>query len=66
LAGSIDSLDPSRTTVVVCRSGNRSELASLMLQARGFTTHNLERGLEQWHAEGLPLVTDDGSAGRIA
>jgi len=66
LAGSIDSLDPSRTTVVVCRSGNRSELASLMLQARGFTTHNLERGLEEWHAEGLPLVTDDGSAGRVA
>ena len=66
LAGSIDSLDPSRTTVVVCRSGNRSELASLMLQARGFTTHNLERGLEEWHAEGLPLVADDGSAGRVA
>jgi rhodanese-related sulfurtransferase len=66
LAGATDQLDAEKTTVVVCRSGNRSELASLMLQARGFTTHNLERGLEEWHAEGLPLVTDDGSAGRVA
>ena len=66
LAGATGQLDAEKTTVVVCRSGNRSELASLMLQARGFTTHNLERGLEEWHAEGLPLVTDDGSAGRVA
>jgi rhodanese-related sulfurtransferase len=66
LAGATGSLDPSKTTVVVCRSGNRSELASLMLQARGFDTHNLERGLEEWFAQGRPLVTDDAQPGRVA
>jgi rhodanese-related sulfurtransferase len=66
LAGSVGSLDPAKTTVVVCRSGNRSELASLMLQARGFEAHNLERGLEEWHAQGRPLVADDGQPGRVA
>jgi rhodanese-related sulfurtransferase len=66
LAGAIGSLDAAKETVVVCRSGNRSELASLMLQARGFQTHNLEHGLEEWHAEGRPLVADDGAAGRVA
>jgi rhodanese-related sulfurtransferase len=65
LAGSTASLDAERETVVVCRSGNRSELASLMLQARGFRTHNLERGLEEWAAEDRPLVSDDGGPGRV-
>jgi rhodanese-related sulfurtransferase len=65
LAGSTGELDPDRTTVVVCRSGNRSELATLMLQARGFQAHNLARGLEEWEAEGHPLSTPDGKPGRV-
>lgn len=59
-------LDPSRPVVVVCRSGNRSELAAVMLQARGFDAHNLEGGAERWLAAGLPLVAVDGSPGRVA
>lgn len=66
LAGVTGELDPARTTVVVCRSGNRSELATLMLQARGFRAHNLARGLEEWAAEGLPLTTPDGRPGHVA
>ena len=66
LAGATGELDPARTTVVVCRSGNRSELATLMLRARGFDAHNLEHGLEEWHAEGRPLTTSDGTPGRVA
>lgn len=65
LAGATGELDPERTTVVVCRSGSRSELATLMLQARGFRAHNLAHGLEEWEAEGLPLSTPDGQAGRV-
>ena len=66
LAGATGQLDPAKTTVVVCRSGNRSELATLMLRARGFDAHNLERGLEEWHAEGRPLTTSEGTPGRVA
>ena len=66
LAGSIEALNPDATTVVVCRSGNRSELATLMLQARGFDAHNLAGGLEEWQAEGRPLTTPDGEPGRVA
>lgn len=66
LAGATDELDTDKTTVVVCRSGNRSELATLMLQARGFDAYNLERGLEEWEAEGRPLTTPDGEPGRVA
>jgi rhodanese-related sulfurtransferase len=66
LAGTIDELDPGRPVVVVCRSGNRSELATLMLQARGFEAYNLEGGMEDWEREGLPFSTPDGAPGRVA
>jgi rhodanese-related sulfurtransferase len=59
-------LDPSRPVLVVCRSGNRSELAAVMLQAGGFDAHNLEGGTERWAAAGLPIVASDGSPGRVA
>ncbi len=66
LAGATGELDQGRPVVVVCRSGNRSELATLMLQARGFEAYNLEGGLEQWEHEGLPLTTPEGAPGRVA
>jgi rhodanese-related sulfurtransferase len=65
MAGKGD-LDPSRPIVAVCRTGNRSELASLMLQARGYEAYNLEGGMEAWEREGLPFTTPDGEPGRVA
>jgi rhodanese-related sulfurtransferase len=55
-----------RPVLVICRSGNRSELAALMLQARGIDAHNVEGGLEDWAREGLPLVTSGGNPGQVA
>jgi rhodanese-related sulfurtransferase len=66
MAGGGSDLDPSKPVVVICRSGNRSELASMMLQARGFEAHNLEGGMEAWAADGLPFAAPDGSPGRVA
>ena len=66
LAGATAQLDDSRTTVVVCRSGSRSELATLMLRAKGFEAYNLERGLEEWAGEGRELFTPEGQPGRVA
>ncbi|MEX2274608.1 MAG: rhodanese-like domain-containing protein [Actinomycetota bacterium] len=66
LAGAGADLSSDRPVVVVCRSGNRSELASMMFQARGFEAHNLEGGMEAWEAEGLPFSAPDGSPGRVA
>ena len=64
--GERDLLDPSRPVVVVCRSGNRSELAATMLQARGYDARNLEPGMEGWARAGLPFAASDGSPGRVA
>lgn len=64
-AGS-DALDPAKPTAVICRSGNRSELAALMLQARGFEAYNVEGGMEEWAREGFAFTAPDGSPGRVA
>ena len=61
-----DQLDQNRPVAVVCRSGNRSELASLMLKARGFDAHNMRDGMEGWDREGLPYTTPEGEPGRVA
>lgn len=66
MAGAGSELDKHRSVAVICRSGNRSELATMMLQARGFEAYNVEGGMEAWAAEGLPIVAADGAPGRVA
>jgi rhodanese-related sulfurtransferase len=65
LAGGGNELSKERPVVVICRSGNRSELATMMFQARGFEAYNLEGGMEAWEAEGLPFSAPDGSPGIV-
>jgi rhodanese-related sulfurtransferase len=65
MAGGASDLDPGKPVVVVCRSGNRSELATLMLQARGFQAYNLAGGMVEWDQEGLPYSTPDGRPGSV-
>lgn len=66
LAGAMDGIRQDRPVVAVCRSGGRSEVATLMLRARGFEAFNLEGGLEAWEHEGLPLTASNGTPGRVA
>ena len=66
MAGDMGALDPARPVAVICRTGNRSELATMMLQARGFEAYNVQGGMEEWAAEGLPFAAPDGSPGRVA
>ena len=51
---------------VICRSGNRSELATMMFQARGYEAYNVEGGMEAWAAAGYSVETPDGEPGRVA
>jgi rhodanese-related sulfurtransferase len=66
MAGAGGDLDPARKVYVVCRTGNRSELATMMLRARGFDAENMEGGMERWDQLGLPFSTPDGAPGRVA
>jgi rhodanese-related sulfurtransferase len=66
MAGRGGDLEKTKPIAVICRSGNRSELATMMLQARGFDATNVEGGMEAWAAAGLPFEAGDGSPGRVA
>jgi rhodanese-related sulfurtransferase len=59
-------LDPARRVVVICRSGNRSALATEWLATAGFDAANLVGGMQEWAHFGLPVETDAGGPGRVA
>ncbi|WP_413451573.1 rhodanese-like domain-containing protein [Georgenia phoenicis] len=62
-----DRLDelPEEDLLVVCRSGGRSMRATAWLNHSGFTARNLDGGMREWAAAGLPMTTDDGSDARL-
>jgi rhodanese-related sulfurtransferase len=50
-----------RPVVVVCRSGNRSALAVLVLQEMGYrNVASLKLGIKGWNDSDLPLVDGEG------
>ena len=51
--------------VVVCRVGGRSAVVTKALRDAGYDAVNLAGGLQAWVADGLGLVTDDGSPGEV-
>jgi rhodanese-related sulfurtransferase len=59
LESRLDELPGDRTIVVVCRSGNRSGIATAALRRAGYRAENLEGGLRAWKAAGLPLEPRD-------
>ena len=66
MAGRTEDLDPSRPVIVYCRTANRSEVAGLLLRAKGFDAQVMAGGSEAWVQEGLPFTAPDGSPGRLA
>jgi len=66
LMGGAGTFDADRPVVAVCRSGNRSELATLMLKARGLDAYNMAGGMEAWERADLPFAAADGSPGSVA
>ena len=66
MAGAGGDLPTDKPVAVICRTGNRSELASMMLQARGYDAHNVAGGMEAWAAAGFAFTAEDGSDGRVA
>ncbi len=49
-------LDRHRPVVAVCRSGNRSGVATQLLTAAGYSCDNMAGGMLAWQSAGLPTV----------
>jgi hydroxyacylglutathione hydrolase len=60
LMRTMDELDPQRPTVVHCKSGYRSSIATSLLQRAGFRqVINVSGGFDAWNAAALPVATPD-------
>lgn len=58
---SVANLDKSKTIVIYCSVGYRSEKVTKQLEKAGFkTVYNLYGGLFEWYNEGFPVVDNDG------
>ena len=53
----LNELDRSKTYLVYCRSGKRSQKAlEIMAELNFRKTYNMSGGIIQWETEGLPLI----------
>jgi len=59
-------LPRDRVVVAVCRSGNRSRVATGLLGSLGLDARNLRGGMRDWAAAGLPVERDGGQPGAVA
>jgi len=48
-------LDKNKTILVYCRSGRRSAGAAEVLAKKGYKVINLDGGITNWQAQGLPV-----------
>jgi rhodanese-related sulfurtransferase len=58
LADRADELPAERPLVFQCRVGSRSAMAAFAFRRAGFDAHNLDGGIVEWAARGLPLEGD--------
>lgn len=52
----IENLDNSKTYIVYCRSGGRSQLASMIMKQKGLKVINSQIGIIHWNKAGLKLI----------
>ena len=61
LSSQAHTLDKDRPVVFQCRSGVRSLMAAQAFKRAGYDAWSMAGGLTQWHAEGRPIVPQDGT-----
>jgi rhodanese-related sulfurtransferase len=60
LAARVGEIDKDRPVVIYCRTGNRSQMATVALAEAGYDVVKLSEGATGWEEEGLPLEPKDG------
>ncbi len=62
----IEDLRKHKEVYVHCASGNRSHMACDILAKAGLdNVYNVEGGIAQWHAEGLPVIQKGGKKKQV-
>ncbi len=51
LQGRMNELDKDKEHIIVCRSGGRSSMASMVLKSNGYSVLNMTGGMLEWTGE---------------
>ena len=60
LAANAAKIDTDRPVIFYCRVGSRSAMAAQAFRGIGVDAYSMAAGLARWHAEGRPLIPEDG------
>jgi rhodanese-related sulfurtransferase len=60
LPARIDEIERDRPVIIYCRTGNRSDMATVALAEAGYDAAKLAEGATGWEEEGLELEPDGG------
>jgi rhodanese-related sulfurtransferase len=60
LAARIGEIDKDKPVIIYCRTGNRSEMATVALAEAGYDAAKLAEGATGWEEEGLDLEPEGG------
>jgi rhodanese-related sulfurtransferase len=60
LPARIDEIDRDRPVIIYCRTGNRSDMATVALAEAGYDAAKLAEGATGWEEEGLELEPEGG------
>jgi rhodanese-related sulfurtransferase len=60
LASRIGEIDKDRPVIIYCRTGNRSDMATVALAEAGYDAAKLAEGATGWEEEGLELEPEGG------
>lgn len=66
LADRLGEVARDRRVIVICRSGNRSGMATQLLRSIGVDAYNMRGGSLAWAAAGKPLESITGQPGIVA
>ncbi|AXB45954.1 sulfurtransferase [Amycolatopsis albispora] len=65
LPGRLAELPEATPLYVICRSGVRSANVAAWLNGQGRDAVNVAGGMESWHANGRPMVTEQGAEPQV-
>ena len=65
LGATVSQMDRAQPLVIICRSGRRSDNATVALRQAGYDAYNFIGGMHAWHQAGGAVIAADGQPGTV-
>jgi rhodanese-related sulfurtransferase len=65
LGATVSQMDQAQPLVIICRSGRRSDNATVALRHAGYDAYNFIGGMHAWHQAGGAVIAANGQPGTV-